>query len=124
MAVIRIAAILKPSSMADIWRLFGWLARFLTFGEKPPRYLKSYLKLSWKTAFMFLVEAKITFLGRALPSLQAINVAHSRLLDYSVFWGFAISETFRITWVSVNRGSTVSSISQFVNLGQATSQQR
>ncbi|GBM56789.1 Prostaglandin reductase 3 [Araneus ventricosus] len=28
MAVIRIAAILKPSKMADIWRLFGWLAPF------------------------------------------------------------------------------------------------
>ncbi|GBO37709.1 hypothetical protein AVEN_93290-1 [Araneus ventricosus] len=28
MAVIRIAAILKPSKMADIWRLFGWLALF------------------------------------------------------------------------------------------------
>ncbi|GBM74240.1 hypothetical protein AVEN_129938-1 [Araneus ventricosus] len=28
MAVIRIAAILKPSKMADIWRLFGCLEQF------------------------------------------------------------------------------------------------
>ncbi|GBL91001.1 hypothetical protein AVEN_121693-1 [Araneus ventricosus] len=39
MALIRIAAILKPSKMADIWRLFGWLAQFPSLARNRTTFL-------------------------------------------------------------------------------------
>ncbi|GBM72874.1 hypothetical protein AVEN_171655-1 [Araneus ventricosus] len=71
MTVIRIAAILEPSKMSDIWRLFGWLARFQSLARNRTLFL-SLTKANQELEAEIPKLMKFIIFNTCIPILEAI----------------------------------------------------